>query len=554
MSTYNDKTFADLEKANPKAKGDVAKPTAMFLFCLWLIFVVNRAVHPLAIDYSKEVTSKVEPIAAGDYSIGSRIALDGIGDRYEGRRFLADIVDVDAESVKVRYTEGGYKRFPIKDFEAILTKMPAAKSGKYEVGARVRLQGTGKRYEGGHYPADVVDIERNSVKVRYTSGGWKRFPRKEFEKLMTPMPDLAKGEYEVGMHVRLQGTGRWHAGSAYYVDIVEVAEDNVKVLYADGAYKRMDREVFEELLRDSPKPEKGEVVRELNYKKLTPVLMKSFLCLFVCTLMGLLDKDGWKAGLAKCYTGPSVRLFAFIGCVYAIGDYLEMTSMGGMDGAAYQVLLQSKLVITAFMMWAIKGRPAKQTRTQWAALATVTLGMVVFMSSQSKGKSGGNSAGILAIMMVVGKVVVSCYAAVMSDQSLKKYKDLPLHAQLCQLFLPWGVASFVLAMIFEPSSMSSPAAFFHGWNAGTVLVMFSFSIKTVITMTLLKTLDSISKNIGEAVAVLVIYVMQIVLPTFSKEFEMDTFIAMTIVVMTVTTYMFLKQDLDVTKAAAAKKN
>ncbi|CAE8625715.1 unnamed protein product [Polarella glacialis] len=174
------------------------------------------------------------------------------------------------------------------------------------------------------------------------------------------------------------------------------------------------------------------------------------------------------------------------------------------------------------------------------------------MTTQSKG--GGSSkkqaAGMFATGLVLLKVIVSCYAAVNSDASLKKYANLPLYAQLSQLFLPWFVMSFVLALIFEPSVVSSPEAFFHGWNFGTWLVVVSFAVKTVLTMTLLKTLDSISKNIGEAVAVLVIYVMQVTMPSFGKQFEMDTFVAMSIVVMTVTTYMFLKQDLDASKAAA----
>ncbi|CAJ1371468.1 unnamed protein product [Effrenium voratum] len=59
---------------------------------------------------------------------------------------------------------------------------------------------------------------------------------------------------------------------------------------------------------------------------------------------------------------------------YAIGDWLEMKSMGAMDGAAYQVLLQSKLIITALMLWALKGDKAKQTKQQWSTLTTLTIG------------------------------------------------------------------------------------------------------------------------------------------------------------------------------------
>jgi len=293
--------------------------------------------------------------------------------------------------------------------------------------------------------------------------------------------------------------------------------------------------------------------KKLRYQKLTPVLLKEILCLLLCNTMALLDADGWKAGLRRCYTGPSVIVFACIGVVYALGDYLEMMSMGGMDGAAYQVLLQSKLVITAFLGWAIKGASARQSRTQWSALITVTLGMTIFVSTQSKGckDHGGEPASAISIFFALAKVLVSCFAAVMSDQMLKKYKSLPLYAQLSQLFMSWSVTSFVLALMFEPSSMASPQAFFHGWNFGTVLVMVSFALKTFLTLTLLKVLDTISKNIGEAVAALVIYAMQVTLPCFSKSFEMDTFIAMSSVVMAVATFLFLGQDIANAKAAKA---
>mmetsp|Transcript_58891 Transcript_58891/g.108782 ORF Transcript_58891/g.108782 Transcript_58891/m.108782 type:complete len:560 (+) Transcript_58891:89-1768(+) len=538
---YTADTFKDV-------KSKAAGPSMGFLLALWALFVLNRAVHPLAIDFSKEATSGPSD-KAGALKLGTRVSLKGIGDRYEGHRYLADVVSVGKDSVKVRYTDGGYRRFNKADFNDLLTELPPAGGRKYEVGMQVRLKGKGHRYKGHYYYADIVEITRTTVKVKYTDGGWKRFGRFEFQRLLSKMPDTEAGEYEVGMHVKLQGTGKWYAGSAYYVDIVEITDDTVKVRYADGMFKRMPKSSFEALYKD-----KGTagVVREMKYRKMTPVLLKSFLCFILCDFMAMFDKDGWREGLRKCHQGPSVRLFAFIGVVYAIGDFLEMMSMGGMDGTFYQVLLQSKLVITALMMWMIKGDSAKQTRTQWAALVTVTLGMVIFMQTQSKGGGGGGFPAFSAIFMVLLKVIVSCYAAVMSDQSLKKYSNLPLHIQLSQLFLPWGLASIALAAFFEPAAIMSPSAFFAGWNSGTVLVMMSFAVKTVLTMTLLKILDSIAKNIGEAVAVLVIYVMQIVLPSFSKTFELDTFIGMSIVVMTVTTYMFLKKDLDTVKANAAK--
>lgn len=243
-----------------------------------------------------------------------------------------------------------------------------------------------------------------------------------------------------------------------------------------------------------------------------------------------------------------MKVFSRIGIFYAIGDYLEMLSMGGLDGAAYQVLLQSKLVITAIMMIAIKGRTAQQTRSQWAALISVTLGMTIFMVSQSNGGGGSSkSTNLGAVGVVLMKVISSCFSAVTADTALKAFKELPLYIQLSQLFLSWGIVSVILTVFFEPAVLFSATTFFAGWNIGTVLVVISFAIKTVITMTLLKVLDSVMKNIGEAVAVLVIYMAQVVLPVFAKPFQMETFLAMALVVMTVTTYMFLKQDLEASR-------
>ncbi|CAE8583367.1 unnamed protein product [Polarella glacialis] len=448
-----------------------------------VFFILNRALHPLVIDLSKEAPIFDEPSTARG-------------------------------------------------------------EGAHPVGTRVSLRGTGGKWHRrwNHFYADVVDVDDDSLKVQYIDGGYKRFSRRDFDRLLVRVPDAKPGGYEVGMRVRMHGNGKWGAGQHFHADIVDVGKGTVKVRYIDGSYKRYSTGEFEDLLYHTPVKGK-EGAKELPYRKLSPVIAKSFFCILVCNLIALCDKDGWKAGLKKCYTGPSMRVFSCIGCIYAVGDFLEMTSMGAMDGASYQVLLQSKLVITALMMWAIKGPSAKQTMTQWSSLTTLTIGMIIFMVAESGGgKSETKSAGVLATVFVLMKVLVSCFAAVIADGSLKQYKALPLYVQLNQMFFSWGLFSLVLALIFEPAVLVSPSAFFHGWNTATLLVVMSFSVKTVLTMTLLKVLDSIMKNIGEAVAVLVIYFCQILLPQFSKDFEVLTFLAMMCVIMTVTTYVFLQHD------------
>jgi len=217
-----------------------------------------------------------------------------------------------------------------------------------------------------------------------------------------------------------------------------------------------------------------------------------------------------------------------------------------MDGAAYQMLSQSKLVVTAFLMWAMKGHSGEQSPVQWSVLVTMSLGMSMFMlcraaaepSRGARGDSGAGDGSILSALTVVCKVFVSCLAAVTADKLLKKRAKLPLYAQLCHGMMGWGFASFLLAAAVEPSLGS----LLCGWSPATVLVMASFAVKMLLTVGVLKVLDSLLKNIGEAVAVLVIYFAQVLSPQAATQFELSTFLAMLTVVTAVLTYVLVRRD------------
>merc|ERR1712014_73221 len=213
----------------------------------------------------------------------------------------------------------------------------------------------------------------------------------------------------------------------------------------------------------------------------------------------------------------------------------------------------SKLIVTAAMNRYLKGPSASQTNSQWATLVTVTLSMSLFMIIQSGEGSTSSSKSmtglLIGVIMTVLKVVVSCYTGSKADMTLKKYESLPLPAQLSQLMSTWGVCCFILCAIAEPSKVLSFSSFFGGWNWATWLVTISFMIKTSISQSLLKVLDSLMKNIGEAVAVLVIYACMVFMPMFDTKFETMTFLAMLVVVMAVITYIVLKQDLTNAKKA-----
>eukprot|EP00421_Protoceratium_reticulatum_P002192 CAMPEP_0168371100 /NCGR_PEP_ID=MMETSP0228-20121227/7600_1 /TAXON_ID=133427 /ORGANISM="Protoceratium reticulatum, Strain CCCM 535 (=CCMP 1889)" /LENGTH=159 /DNA_ID=CAMNT_0008383983 /DNA_START=74 /DNA_END=550 /DNA_ORIENTATION=- len=112
-------------------------------------------------------------------------------------------------------------------------------------------------------------------------------------------------------------------------------------------------------------PETGK--KGFAYGQMTVVLGETVVTLVVAQLMALVL--GGSGEWNSIWKPAPMKVFSLIGFVYALGDYLEMASMGSLGGAAYQILLQSKLVITALMMWAIKG--TKQTTLQWNILMLV---------------------------------------------------------------------------------------------------------------------------------------------------------------------------------------
>merc|ERR1711979_52498 len=211
---------------------------------------------------------------------------------------------------------------------------------------------------------------------------------------------------------------------------------------------------------------------------------------------------------------------------------LEMASMGSLGGAAYQILLQSKLVITALMMWAIKG--SKQSSLQWNILILVMLSMCVYMIGGSSDSGSGGGIPIMGVVNVLLKVTVSCFCAVLSDKYMKDFKSEPIYMQMVQFKCAWCATILILSFMDGKTWQNG---FFTGWNATTVGVLASFTIKGWSTMYLLAILDSVLKNIGEASAVLVIYVAQVVLPSFEDTFQVPTFLSVMVVVLSVVAYV-----------------
>jgi len=282
-----------------------------------------------------------------------------------------------------------------------------------------------------------------------------------------------------------------------------------------------------------------------EYSEVTPPLIE---CIFSLALgQAIAYAKGGLPAWRKIWDPKPMIVFSLIGVIYALGDILEVLALGTtISGSLYQVLNQSKLIVTAFLMYVIKG--TRQTRLQWIILVLVTMSVVIF-GLVSKGPDNGDSKGFArGIIFIVLKVLTSCLSAVLSDKYMKDFKDEQIYVQIVQFKCSWLFTLFFYTLVdifftnrtWNFTQRSGP---FHGWDSSVLMVLASFISKCWLTMYLLALLDSVLKNIGEATSVLVILVLDVYLfKSFEKQGEelVLNFLAVMVVTLSVAAYIDAK--------------
>jgi drug/metabolite transporter (DMT)-like permease len=280
-----------------------------------------------------------------------------------------------------------------------------------------------------------------------------------------------------------------------------------------------------------------------SYDSSSPVI-----CMTVTMCIGFLIQCyaiGGKEQFWSIFDKRPFVIFSINGIVYALGDYLEMSAIGGLPAAAYQILQQSRIILTALLMIPAKG--VYQTRLQWTLLAILTFSMSTYMIVKSGGKkddSKSDSNLFMGAVMAFFKVIISCIGAVISDKYMKEFKNDPTHVCIARTFVARALAIVALSLT-TPCWSRGFDSFFEGWDMSTVAVTASFIIKSVSTLYIVALLDSILKNIAEAFSVLVIYGFDVLIK--GKAFEVASFLCVLTVVSACGAYVDSKAPIDKAK-------
>lgn len=262
-----------------------------------------------------------------------------------------------------------------------------------------------------------------------------------------------------------------------------------------------------------------------------------FVAQAVCVVIGwlLAYSSGGATDLKKCFDPKIIVKFSYIGVIYAVGDIFEMESVNYIDSSTYTVLSQSKLIITALLMWILDG--TAQNLMQWFILFTTSSGMLEYvLVGKSKG-GGGMVLSSAGISLAIIKVCISCYVAVLNQKALKKDNN-PFPVQFSALKVSWTGASLIYMLIKD--GVLGEGNLFGEWTYRTVVLVFcGFILKTLFNQYLLKVLDAIWKNISEAIGVLLVYFVKV---TFlGGRFDSTVFNAALTVILSCIAYILSKQ-------------
>lgn len=274
-----------------------------------------------------------------------------------------------------------------------------------------------------------------------------------------------------------------------------------------------------------------EVLRRVYLYKTASVIVAKDVLIAIIGLVICLVVGGFKQFRSIWEPRPFL-VFTINGFIYALGDCLEMASLGALSGGVYQMLMQSQVCFTALIVMCAKG--VFQTRLQWMLLTILMMGMTAYMMLLSGGDARGD-VPILGVVFALLRVAESCIAAVISDKYTKVYKGDPTHVQVTRIYILRPFYIFGMSVIIGTWPGFAPSEFFVGWDLITLGVSMSFAVKALATLYVLALLDSILKNIAESFAVVVIYAYDVL--ALGKEFDAATFLCVLVVVAACCSYV-----------------
>lgn len=211
--------------------------------------------------------------------------------------------------------------------------------------------------------------------------------------------------------------------------------------------------------------------------------------------------------------------------LFTVQNGLLVVALQNLEPTLFQLLYQSKTIVTALLMIAMLGRSF--SRTKWMCLVILVGGVVVVQLRPSKSKAVGDENTVIGILSVAACVCSSSFAGVFME---KLFKDLTRTVSLsarnvhlsafsvltCFVSILWSfftgphTFSVVLptitpklgALTWIDSLQAAFGDFFIGFDAVVIVLILNQAAGGILVALVIKYADNIVKGIATALAII----------------------------------------------------
>ncbi|CAE8632530.1 unnamed protein product [Polarella glacialis] len=302
--------------------------------------------------------------------------------------------------------------------------------------------------------------------------------------------------------------------------------------------------------------------RDFPYAFSSVLLVSGILSVSIGSLAALVF-DGWP-GLRRCWDVRSIMRMTPISVMFHFATVLKFVSMRYLPPDMVALLSQMNLVLLAVVMRVVLRK--RYNTSQWIALTLTSLAMLQYLTIRDGRKKGGVNASpaqlspnvLEGLLVIAVMCVVETMASVFAEKYFKERRsqDMPFYIQKVHVDFSGCLFAALWCFVIEPVYLKDlnwsckphrcrqvlDQGLFSGWDAWTLAVLGLVVSKMWLSGLVAKILDSVVKQLGSCVAMVLTYLEVVWLYPQSNSFDFETSVALMVVVMAIASFAVSTRD------------
>jgi hypothetical protein len=298
--------------------------------------------------------------------------------------------------------------------------------------------------------------------------------------------------------------------------------------------------------------------RDFPYAFSSVLVVASAISVTVGSMWGLAVEG--IAGLQRCWDPRSLLRMTPISMLFQFATMLKFVSLKSLPPDIVSVISQMQLVSLAVALRCVLGKHYRPS--QWITLTLTFLAMVQYIRDR-RHKSHASplqlSPNVVEGLLVLAvMVVIETLAAVLAERTFKERERLsvPFWAQKVHIDSSALLFAALWCYVLEPGPLKDldwscrpqrcrqviENGLFDGWDSWTWVVLGLVVSKMWLSCWVVKVLDSVVKQLGSCVGVVLTYLEAVWLWPQENSLDFDTVIALAVVVMAVASFACSTRD------------